>query len=224
MLTRIRHLAVALIASAGALIFSSLIFSAPAGAVQTTTWGIVAAPTGSGGYRPSISHAADGSTVHDAVLVFNRTGQPITIRLSVLGASYANGAYQFGSAASGLASHTSLAATTVKLGPHEQARVPVTIVMPRGAKTTTLAAIAAEGAPVADGALSIQQRLVVFVKATPSTHVIPVVGHHPFLWGTLGALLLIAVIVFFERERRRNRSRRGSSFGVGPRPAAAAGA
>ena len=201
MLTRIRLLVVALVAAAGALVSS-----APAGAVQTTTWGIVAAPVGNS-FRPTISHAADGSTVHDAVIVFNRTAQPITIRLSVLGATYADGAYQFGSASSGLAAHTSLAASTIRLGPYQQARVPVTIVMPRGAKATTLAAIAAEGAPIADGALSVQQRLVVFVKATPSSHVIPIVGHHPVLWATLAALLLIAVVAFFERERRRTRTR-----------------
>lgn len=196
MSTRIRLLVVTLLASAGALILS-----APAGAVQTTTWGMTAAPTGHG-YRSSIDHAADGSTVHDAVILFNRTASPITIHLYLLGATYAHGAYQFGPPR-GLAAEATLGARDVTLAAHQQERVPVTIRMPRGVKTTLLAGIGAEAAAVNDGALSIQQQLVVLIKASPSGHVLPIVGKHLGVWAGTAALVLIAAIALGVRERRQ---------------------
>jgi hypothetical protein len=198
-LTRFRLFAVAVVAAAGALWMS-----APAQAVQTTTWGIIAAPSGNG-YRSTLSHAADGSTVHDAVIVFNRTGQPITVHLSVLGATFINGAYQYTNTGGGLATRTALAAGTVTIGAHQQARVPVTIRMPRGTKVTTLAAIAAEAAPIQAGALVVQQRLVVLIKATPSNYVLPVVGRHLGLWVTSAVVALALAALLIERERRRVR-------------------
>lgn len=197
----IRYLAGVLIASAGALFAPS----APAGAVQTTTWGIMAAPVGNSS-RATIDHPANGSVVQDAVLVYNRTGSPLTVDLSVIGASYANGSYQFSSVRTGvLADATSLPVQSVRLGPHQEARVPVTIHMPRGLKTTDYAAIAAESSPVNDGALVVQQRLVVLIKATPSSYVVPLIGHEPWLWGSIALVVLLAVCAMALREMRRRR-------------------
>lgn len=200
MTTRIRLLVGTLLASVGALWVS-----APADAVQTTTWGITAAPSGHTA-RTSLSHPANGSTVHDAVVVYNRTAQPITIRLYVLSTTYANGAYEFAPPNAGLAADTSLGAHTVTLAPYRQEQVPVTIHMPRGVKTTTLASIGAEAGAVNDGSLSIEQQLVVLIKASPSSHVLPIVGKHPALWACAALAILLAAGVLVERERRRGRS------------------
>lgn len=202
MLGRIRYVAAVLIGTAGALLAPS----APAGAVQTTTWGIMAAPSG-GSSRAVIGHPANGGVVQDAVLVYNRTGSPITVNLSVVGASYSGGSYHFATARSGLlANATSVAVQSVRLGPHQQARVPVTIHMPRGLKTNAYAAIAAESAPVSDGSLVVQQRLVVMIKATPSSYVLPLIGHQPWLWGSIALIVLLGVCALAGLEiRRRSR-------------------
>lgn len=199
MLTRIRLLVAATIASAGVLLMS-----APAQAVQTTSWGIVAAPSGQQ-QRTSLSHAADGSTVHDAVIVYNRTAHPITVHLYVLATNYVNGVYQFGRPDTGLAAGTSLGTNTVNLRPHQQVRVPVTVHMPRGAKTTALAGIGAEASAVNDGDLSIMQQLVVLVKANPPGHPVAPLTKDLFPWAFIAIGILAGAAGLVERERRRAR-------------------
>lgn len=198
MITRLRVLGAALIASAGVLLAS-----APAHAVQTTTWGIVAAPDGQH-QRTSLSHAADGSTVHDAVIVYNRTGHPITVHLYVLATNYANGVYQFGRPDSGLASGTSIGTSTVNLRPYQKVRVPVTVHMPHGIKTTALAGIGAEASAINDGDLSIMQQLVVLVKANPSSHTVAPLTKDLFPWAFVAIGVLAGAAVMVDRERRRS--------------------
>lgn len=197
MVHRLRILAALVVAAAGLVLAA-----APAGAVQTTTWGLVAAPNGHG-FRSTISHQADGSTVHDAVVVFNRTDTPITIRLYLLDTTYAHQGYQFGPPNKGLAADTSLGARYVTLQAHQQARVPVTIHMPRGVHGAALAGIAAEASPINDGAVSIQQQLVVLVKATPPTHSLPPLVKDIGIWAAGALLVLLLVGALIERERRR---------------------
>ena len=207
MATRIRILAVALIAAAGALVMS-----APAHAVQTTTWGIAAAPDGHG-QRTSLSHPADGSTVHDAVIVYNRTAKPITVHLYVLGTNYINGVYQFSHPTTGLAAATSLGTTDLRLAGFQEVRVPVTIHMPRGVKSTTLAGIGAEASAVNDGDLSIVQQLVVLVKANPSNHILAApITKDLFPWALIAIFVIAVAAALVERERRKNRSARGAGF------------
>lgn len=202
MLAKLRPMAAALLAAGGLLLAA-----APAGAVQTTTWGLVAAPEGHG-YRPSIAHQADGSVVHDDVIVFNRTALPITIHLYVLYTTHTPQGYVFGPPTKGLAAATSIGADYVTLGAHQQALVPVTIRMPKGVHTTALAGIGAEATAVKDGALNIQQQLVVLVKATPASHSIPVVVKDIGIWGSGALAVLLLVAALAERERRR--ARRGT--------------
>ncbi|HET6965494.1 MAG TPA: hypothetical protein VFH58_12035 [Acidimicrobiales bacterium] len=179
-----------------------LAFSPPAHAIQTTTWGIQPAPTSSGP-RPSLSYPSNGQTAHDAVIVYNRTDQSQVVTLTVLGATGRDGTYQYSKQRNGLAAGVTVAAERIPLPPHEQARVPVTVKLPRHSKVTTLAAIAAEGAPIKQGSLFIQQRLVLLVKATPSTAspVVPDLG----LWGPAAAVLLAMVAGLGLREARRRR-------------------
>lgn len=171
-----------------------------AGAAQTATWGIVAAP--SHGFRAALSHPADGATVTDAVLVWNRTAAPLVVNLSVLDTHYTGGAYQFGPPRAGLAAGVRLATYQVALAGHEEARVPVTIREPRGTRDTVLAGIAAEAAPINDGALSIQQRLVILVQATPTSKLVPLARPDVAVWGIIAAGILAVVVGLFAWERR----------------------
>jgi hypothetical protein len=185
---------------------SCLVVAAPAAsAAQTATWGIVAAPV-VGQYRTSISDPANGATVQDAVIVYNRTNRTVTVDLAVVGASFANGTYQFSAPTSGLAAGIQLAAPRVTLGANQQARVPVIIHEPRGVKATALAGITAQSAPVQDGALSIIQRLVVLVKATPSTALVPLAAPDLLPLGIPTAAGL-ALIVFWALALRRREKR-----------------
>lgn len=209
-----RAAAALLTATAGLLALGS-----PAWAIQTTTWGIQPAST-SGGPRPSLSYPSNGQTVHDAVIVYNRTGDRQVITLSVLDAVRTHGTYRYSAERKGLAAGVSLAAERITLPPHEQARVPVTVRLPRHSKVTTLAAIAAKGAPVKEGALLVEQQLVILVKATPSTAspVLPGLG----LWGPAAGILLAAVAGFalVEARRRRREIRNPVQAQVRPTPAA----
>ena len=212
MFRAVRVLVVALLASAGALLMS-----APAHAVQTTTWGIVPTPGGQG-QRPSLSHPADGSTVHDSVIVYNRTAKPITVRLYVLGTSYTNGVYQFNKPTTGLAAGTTLGRNTVDLRPFQEVQVPVTIHMPRGVSSTTLAGIGAEASAVNDGALSIMQQLVVLVKANPTNHFVAApITKDLFPWALIAIGLIAITAGLVEKERRKGRN--GAGLGRPPLPA-----
>lgn len=204
---RARAGAVVLVLSAGALAFG-----APAAAIQTSTWGIQPGPHGNARTRASLSYPSNGQTVHDSVVIYNRTASPEVINLKVLGAVHAAGGYQYSTVRAGLAAGVSVAADRITLGPHQQAQVPVTLKLPRHSKVTTLAGISAEGAQAKQGALLIQERLVILVKATPSTHAPPIVPDIG-LWGPLAAALLAVSIGLVVREARR---RRLPVVGTGP--------
>jgi len=197
---KIRLLAGALLAAAGALVWS-----APAQAVQTDTWGLAAAPAGNA-QRTTLTHPANGSTVHDDVVVYNRTAKPIAVHLYVLSTNYANGVYQFGKPDTGLAADTSLGASHVELGPHQVVEVPVTIRMPRGTKKTMLAASGGEAAPINHGVLSIEEQLVVLIKATPPSHLAPLHLSAPDVagWGAAAAAMLAGVVGLTVRQKRHS--------------------
>jgi hypothetical protein len=140
------------------------------------------------------------------VIVYNRTAKPITIHLYVLGTNYVNGNYQFGKPTTGLAADTSLGTDSVKLRPYQELRVPVTIHMPRGVKTTTLAGIGAEAAGIDNGDLTVMEQLVVLVKATPSDHLIPpAITKGLFPWALIAIALIAVTGGLIERERRKSR-------------------
>ncbi|HMC39195.1 MAG TPA: hypothetical protein VKI19_06000 [Acidimicrobiales bacterium] len=209
---RAKVAAVALVLSAGGLVCTG-----PAGAIQTTTWGIKPAPHG-GQERGSLSYPSNGQTVHDSIVVYNRTGQAEAVNLQVLGATQIGTTFQYSVQRTGLAAGVSLAGYQVTLPPHEQATVPVTVKLPRHSKVTTLAAIAAEGPPVPHGSALIEERLVILVKATPSTRPAPLVPNLD-VWGPVaGAVLALAAgLVLVEARRRRSGPR------ADPAPAERAG-
>lgn len=197
---RAKAIAVALVLSGGIAAFGP-----PAGAIQTTTWGVNPSPHGASA-RGSFSYPSNGQTVHDSVIVYNRTKQAEVINLSVLNATDVDGRFQYSNQRTGFATQVTLAATRIPLGPDQQAEVPMTVRLPRQSKITTVAAIAAESAPVKQGALFIQERLVILVKATPSTHPAPLLPDLG-LWGPVaGGVLALAVgLLAWEARKRRRR-------------------
>ena len=193
----VKAAAFGLVVTAGALCLS-----APAGAIQTPTWGVQPAAH-DGHARSSFSYPSNGQTVHDTLEVYNVSAQPVDIKLSVLGATKDGTSYQFSLKRTGVAAGVSLAGYDVTVPPHEQANIPVTIRLPRHSNVTTLAAIAAEGASVKRGSLLIQERLVILVKATPSTH--PALVPDLALWGPIAGGVLAGACVLLGREARNRR-------------------
>lgn len=194
-----KTVAVALVFSAGLVALGP-----PAFAIQTTTWGINPSPQG-GSARGSFSYPSNGQTVHDSLIVYNRTDQPEVVNLSVVNATDTDGRFQYSNQRNGFADRIALAATRIPLGPNQQAQVPLTVHLPRQSKITTIAAIAAESAPVKQGALFIQERLVILVKATPSTRAAPLVPDLS-LWGPIAAVVLavaVGLLIWEARRRRR---------------------
>ena len=177
-----------------------------AGAIQTTTWGIQPSDVHGHG-RGSLSYPSNGQTARDSIIVYNRTDQPEVINLSVLNATETDGRYSYSTGRTGLASAVTIAATHISLGPHIQAQVPVTIRLPGRSKITTLAAIAAESAPIDHGPFLIEQRLVILVRALPSTHPTPLVPDLG-LWGPIaGGVLALAAGLLAREARKRRRDR-----------------
>lgn len=191
----------------------ALVLSAPASAIQTTTWGVQPAAQ-AGHARGSFAYPSNGQTVHDTLQVYNLTGAPATITLSVLGATQVGSSYVYSRKAVGVAPTVSLAGYKVTVPAHEQANIPVTIRMPHHSKVTTLTGIAAQGASMDRGALTIEARLVVLVKATPSTKPAPVpdIG----LWGPVAAAMLVVVGGVAGREIRKRRQDHRPMAVLGP--------
>jgi hypothetical protein len=206
-----RFLPAALLAVAAAV--AALGGGGAAFAVQTDTWGMSPAPDGQT-FQPEIAHLADGSTVRAPILVWNRTGAPLTVHLSVLSVTPENGTFGYSPAIRGLAMGVVLPAGQVTLGPKQEARMLVTIHEPAAVAGTEYAAISGESQPVHEGVLSVQERLAVIVKATaghPAGLGAPAPArHHPsstsfavLVLGSIGAAILLILLVLLDRERRR---------------------
>lgn len=199
-----RRLGVGALLSGLVLTAGVLLFGAPAGAIQTTTWGIQPSDQAAKA-RAGFDYPSNGQTVHDTVIVYNRTTQPQVVNLSVLSATRGRTGYQYSPERTGLAGGIQLAATRIPLGPNQQATVPFTVRLPRHSKSTAVAAISAEGSPVKEGALLVQQQLIILVKGTPSTTgpLVPDIG----LWGPVagGLLSIVAGLVALEMWKRRRK-------------------
>jgi hypothetical protein len=205
--------------AAGVLTLAGVVLALvpPAGAIQTTTWGIQPASKGSTP-RASFQYPSNGQTIHDAVVVYNRTATDENITLAVVSAAGSSGSYQYSTVRKGLASGIEMPVQEVHLGPHQQANVPFTLKLPHHSKVTTVAAVAAEGAPEKQGSLLIQQQLVILVKATPSTVSSPIV-RDVGIWGPIAGGLLAVVagwLALVVRRRRRSASGRVAAAANAP--------
>jgi hypothetical protein len=112
--------------------------------------------------------------------------------------------YVFSKPTSGLAARVTLGTHTVSLHPYQQVQVPVIVALPRDIKTALLAGIGAEAAPINHGELSLREQLVVLLKATPTSHSIPIHLAPPDVagWGGVASGLLALVIAAGLRQKR----------------------
>lgn len=175
--------------------------------VQTSTFGLAA--TGS---RPKIVHVADGSTIHDGVVVYNRTPRPLTLTLDVVGVvRKADGSYALGASGAGLADRIRLATRTVRLAPKARQVVAVDIDAPDHLTSPAYAAVTAVAGSGASTGVSVTERLAVLVGLTPpkagsgSSHgsssrqrTVAVVVATVLLL----AILAVLFVAFFLRRRR----------------------
>lgn len=135
----------------------------PAAAVQTDTFGLVAA-----GQRTLLVAHPTGSAYRDSVFVYNRKATPVTVQLAVVSATRGHdGVFSYGGPGRGLAARVHLAATTVRLAPNATQQIAVTVDTPRRATQTEYAAITAQAAPTQLGQLAVVARLALFVQLTP---------------------------------------------------------
>ncbi|MDQ1697539.1 MAG: hypothetical protein QOJ03_2892 [Frankiaceae bacterium] len=150
-------------ASVVAAVAATFAVAAPAGAVQTKTFGLQAS-----GSRTTIVHPAGPGVVHDSVVVFNRVATPITVDLDVVSETRKpDGNYEPGPSGEGLAGMIDLSTRQVRLAPHARRTVPFTIDRPGSASAPLYAAITAVAASRdAGGGLGVTEQLAVLVGVT----------------------------------------------------------
>jgi hypothetical protein len=179
-------------ALAAAMVTAAAIAAAagPAGAIETGDFGLVPAS----GARQSLHETVrPGRTTEDDVRVFNKTAQPLKLRVSVERTSVAgDGTLQL-SGGGGEADWVSMSAREVQLAPRGSAVVHVTIRPPSTApKETVRLAVVAE--PVLDHPTSVVQRLAMVAYLEPA--------RRSPLRASLGALpfVALALLVFALRN------------------------
>jgi len=171
--------------------------AASAFAVQTTTFGLQAS-----GSRPKIVLPAGNGTVHDSVVVYNRTAAPITITLGAVGVTRsANGGYNLGASGAGLARDITLAAHSVTLGPKARRTIDVAVHRP-GSSTAQYAAVTALANATGNGGLSVTERLAVLV-VLPAGHSGSGGGTARIVAIVIATLALAATAALWVRRRKR---------------------
>jgi hypothetical protein len=189
---------------AAVLVTAAITCSAPALAVQTSRFGLVAS-----GHRTKLIHPPGDSPVRDTVVVYNRTKHRLTLDLGVVGATaLPNGTYNLGAPGAGFAAKVHLASRTVTLAPRALRAVPVTIDRPSHTDHPLYAAITAiEAANGANSGLAIQERLALLVGITAgsSSSGLAALADDPLRLSlvVVAFVLLVGVAVALARRRRR---------------------
>ena len=139
----------------------------PAYGVQTTTFGLTAA-----GGRTKIVHEAQAAPIHDGIVVYNRTGKPITVALDVVGVTRkSDGSYSLGASGTGLAARVRLDTRSLRLPGKARQNVGVTIDAPEDLKAPVYAAVTGVANPGQSTGVAVTERLAVLVGVTPRTDV-----------------------------------------------------
>ena len=181
----------------------------PAAAVQTSTFGLAAS-----GSRSKIVHSANGSTIHDSVVVYNRTARPLTVSLDVVGVTRKpDGSYSLGASGTGLASSVRLSTRSVRLGPKARQVVGMAIDSPDSLKSPSYAAVTAVAGGGASTGVAVTERLAVLVGLTPpdagaTSRTSSADSHTRTVAVVIATLLLMALLAFlvaaFVLRRRRS--------------------
>lgn len=170
--------------AAAAVAATLLLATAPALAVQTTTYKLAAS-----GLRTKIVHGYGAGAVHDSFLVANLTDAPLTLLLDVVSADkQPNGDYALGQPNQAFARQVRIPAHTVTLAPHEQRSIPVVIDRPTHTDQPLYAAITAQPQSRPSGGIGVQTRLALLVEVAPQPE-------HVARMHVVSGARLVAVIV-----------------------------
>ena len=184
----------------------------PADGVQTAKFGLAAT-----GARSKIVHDASDATIHDAVVVYNRTASSLTIRLDVVGVTQKrDGSYSLGGSGTGLARDVELQTRSVTLPGKGRQTVGITIQPVDNVDAPEFAAVTAIAAPASSPGVSVTERLAVLVGLTPpgdasAKAVIPGSQHKrrvAVIVATVLLLAILAALVTWLVLRRRRPGRR----------------
>lgn len=172
----------------------------PASAIETASFGLL--PAGSSGRTALHEDVRPGERRDDAVRLWNKTDQPIVVRLSVQGAAI-DGAGQVSlGGTGGAAEWVSLASTRVSLPARGSVDVALTVRAPRTMPAgETTAAIVAEAEPAGGTAhVSVVQRvaLMVYAQAPAGSPLKASLGWA--LWVAVGLLALVVPAAVWRRR------------------------
>lgn len=196
--------AAAALAVAAAAVFALAGLAGPARAIETAAFGLT--PAGSQARTALHEDVRPGHSKADAVRLFNKTDAPLTLALSVQGASLdAAGHVQLGGTG-GAAGWVRLAKSTVTLAPKASAVIGVVVDAPRTMPAhESTAAVVAEPVPAGSSDVAVVQRvaLMVYVRTPPGSPLKAALG-----WAAWVAVLLLAGVVVFAVSGRGLRRRR----------------
>lgn len=182
-----------------------------ADAVQTAKFGLAAT-----GARSKIVHPASDATIHDAVIVYNRTASALTVTLDVVGVTQKpDGSYSLGASGTGLARDVELQTRSVTLPGKGRKTVAITIQPVDNVDAPEFAAVTAVAGPASSPGVSVTERLAVLVGLTPPAHGSEASrsggGSHRSLVVVVAAVLLLAILALlvaaFALRRRRSAAR-----------------
>ncbi|HEV7888618.1 MAG TPA: hypothetical protein VGO92_13755 [Acidimicrobiales bacterium] len=216
--------ALVLVAGVGGVLVAG---AGPADAIETASFGL--GPSGDGRRTALHEQVRPGKHVDDGVRLWNKTGEPVTVSLTVQGASIApDGTVSLGGNG-GAAKWVHLGRSSVTLAAHASTVVPVKVSAPRTlpAGTTTAAVVAEPVLPGAKDAAVVQRvALMVYVGAPAGAPLTARLGR--VVWTAAGLLAL--VLLFALRPvggraalarlsgRGRPRMRPATPARGGPRP------
>jgi hypothetical protein len=151
------------IAAVAATAFVVAAAAVPSYGVQTSRFSLT-----TGDSRTALVHAPGDGAVTDAVVVGNRTDQPIELSLNVIEETRnANGTFEPGEPGAGLAADVTLETRSVRLEGGEQRTVTVTIDRPSSIESDQWAAITARAASSGDGnGFGVTEQLALLVGIT----------------------------------------------------------
>ena len=196
----------AALAALAALASVAALAPRPAAAIETASFGLT--PARSATARTSLhERVRPGATATDAVRVFNKTAQPLTLALSVSGASLGDDGQVRLGGTGGAARWVHLGTSTVTLPPNGSTTVALSIraprTMPAGESTAAVVAEPAPGSAQADVAVLQRVALMVYVRAPEGSSLRAALG-----WVAWVAAVLLAGVLVYALSGRGPRRRR----------------
>jgi hypothetical protein len=181
------------LAAAFVVFWMTLTASSPAGAIETSSFGL--GPAGQQSRTSMREEARPGKQTADAVRVWNKTDQPVTVLLDVQGASIDGGGQVQLGGNGGAAPWIKLGSKRVTLAPRQGVDVPVTIDAPRKMpKGTSTAALVAEAESPGSANVAVVQRvaMMVYVSVPSGSSLSAALG-----WVAWAAVVLLAAVVVY---------------------------